>query len=100
MPLVDEPGPGQSEIEGPGLSEAALTYEQELRTAEQERQNGPVPNGQVDAAAFVKAQSEFLRIQTWFLTHGSEKGSLVKYSLAQGAFIEAQRVMLEQLGVV
>jgi hypothetical protein len=56
--------------------------------------------GEVDAAAFVKAQSEFLRIQTWFLTHGSEPGSLVKYSLAQGAFIEAQRMMLEQLGVV
>jgi hypothetical protein len=80
--------------------EEPASYEDESRRFEQMQDRQLGETGEVDAAAFVKAQSEFLRVQTWFLTHGKEPGSLVKYSLAQGAFIEAQRRMLEQLGVV
>lgn len=107
-PIVEEPGSKQNvELQerqrvnqADSDTPAKAPYEERFGAWEQEQRNFQPATGEVDAAAFVKAQSEFLRTQTWFLTHGSEPGALVQYSLAQGAFIEAQRKMLEQLGVV
>lgn len=105
MPINEKPGATTGEIdrateELKGV-EVQPDYEGELKRWQQQHdRDQTLATGEIDAAAFVKAQSDFIRVQTWFLTHGSEKGALVRYSLAQGEFIEAQNKVLEALGVV
>ncbi len=112
MPIIEESGAAKGEkqarpeelmhvTEELKRVAAPADYEEELkRWQQQEDRDQTLATGEIDAAAFVKAQSDFIRVQTWFLTHGSEPGSLVRYSLAQGEFIEAQNRVLEALGVV
>lgn len=105
MAIIEESGAAKGEIEHAPEDikrvEAPADYEEELRRWQQQQdRDQTLATGEIDAAAFVKAQSDFIRVQTWFLTHGKEPGSLVRYSLAQGEFIEAQNKVLEALGVV
>lgn len=111
MPIIEESGAAKGEKQARPEElmptqelkrvEAPADYEEELKRWQQQHDRDQTPaTGEIDAAEFVKAQSDFIRVQTWFLTHGSEKGSLVRYSLAQNEFIAAQNRVLEALGVV
>lgn len=58
----------------------------------------------IDVAAFVRAQSDFIKAQTYFMQpRGGPDDALhrvTQFSLAQTKFISAQNEVLAQLGVV
>ncbi len=63
------------------------------------------PDGEVDADAFIKAQSEFIRAQQEFLERATPTDAeyimaLRAFSHAQGKFIRATQDLLAQMGVL
>lgn len=85
------------------------SYEDHLDDIEKSKffQEPPVISGTIDVSAFVKAQAEFIKMQTWFLHSGNPRAEpeeyirrLTQFSHAQTAFIEAQSDVLRKLGVI
>lgn len=75
-------------------------YAEQLRAWRQSVAASAPATGEIDVSSFVKAQSDFIKAQTAFLTSPKSEDKVVQYSIAQGKFIEAQNAVLEQLGVV
>ncbi len=107
------PPPGEmGSLDGDAAAREALNqYKKDMDAARdmpglEDYPRPPMISGTIDVGAFVKAEAEYRRRQTFFLKYADRRNTeqylyeLTQYSLAKDQLIEAMDEVLHQLGVL